>query len=791
MKIAKKLPIIIVGLGLTCSAAVGFASYLSGGAVVRAQTAERLAALSVSHKEALVAQLTSISNQLVSVAEGQMVRAALADFESGWEKAGAQASERMRDVYITNNEHPAGQRDELVRAGRKPYDRSHKTYHPLLRRIMSENGYGDLVMIDMAGNIVYSVKKFDDFAVNLRSGDWPETPIAKVFEMAVSSQPDETYMLDLENYAAAGGSPISMMAVPVTIGRKTIGVLAVHMPTAKLSEGLARYAGLGETGNVFWLNANGLIQNDSARTPQASELNSDALDRMELKNAFSGGQGFITLPDFEGTAVSAAIKPFSLFGRSYAVVVTQENAEVEAALTDLGWRLLLISGAFAVLAGLAGLLVSRGMTKRLNSLANAMQRLAQGDVDVALPPNKGRDEIDAMTLTVEYFRESVKKRAELEEKDVLDRAKERDRQNHVDKLIGTFQGAIGDAVRRVSEKTDVMLQSAANVDEIAALAAERAGHANQATEQSSGSVQTVASAAEELTASIGEIVNQSTKTGGIIDEATDLATETDEQVTGLAGAAERIGAVVSMIRDIAAQTNLLALNATIEAARAGEAGKGFAVVASEVKALSEQTSKATEEIEDQITGVQSLTQESLASIRKIVAAIEKVQSMATSITEAVGDQRLATEEITKSISIAADGTHVVLENVTQASQAIGSTAQEAAAVNEASSEVRNISSELFEAVEEFLKSMTNDLNERRRALRRKVNGERAELIADGRRFRVRLRDETDEGLGLHPLDDLTVGMEVRISRKGLPDRTGKVVWATGDGAGIEYDPIRM
>ena len=191
------------------------------------------------------------------------------------------------------------------------------------------------------------------------------------------------------------------------------------------------------------------------------------------------------------------------------------------------------------------------------------------------------------------------------------------------------------------------------VDEVASSATEMESTAQglaSAAEQTSGQSNVVAAATEELAASVNEISNQVANSTKIVNDAVAEVRRSEELVAGLVEAAAKIGTVTAMISDIANQTNLLALNATIEAARAGEAGKGFAVVASEVKTLASQTAQATEDIESQIGGIQSVSRSTADAIKGIAAVIQQVSEISASISGAVEEQSAATSEVSANIS---------------------------------------------------------------------------------------------------------------------------------------------
>ncbi|WP_312015491.1 globin-coupled sensor protein [Bradyrhizobium manausense] len=246
------------------------------------------------------------------------------------------------------------------------------------------------------------------------------------------------------------------------------------------------------------------------------------------------------------------------------------------------------------------------------------------------------------------------------------------------------------------------LQSAANtLAASASQSTEQSTAVAAASEEASTNVQAVAASTEQLTSSIREIGRQVSESTRIARTAADQAARSGETVQGLAKAAQRIGDVVDLISTIAGQTNLLALNATIEAARAGEAGRGFAVVASEVKALAEQTAKATGEIGEQILSIQGATKESVGAIQEIGGTIGSVNEIATAIAAAVEEQGMATAEIARNVQQAARGTHEVSSNIAGVSQVAAETRQTAGALLSASEQLSSQAASLRQEVETF------------------------------------------------------------------------------------------
>ncbi|WP_257098995.1 methyl-accepting chemotaxis protein [Pseudovibrio flavus] len=373
-----------------------------------------------------------------------------------------------------------------------------------------------------------------------------------------------------------------------------------------------------------------------------------------------------------------ALLPPRLDALKNAAVEGAKLAEVHRAEIADQMKIITFSaiGIAAAIALLFGVWVTRSIMVPLNKLKTGMLRLAEGDVSVEIPENRGGKEVVEMARSVQVFRDSlIERRSMAEARD--QETKERDaRSQRVDDLIVNFEQKIGSALQSLNKAADGLGQASVSVEQAADNVSSEAVSAGSAVESATQNVANASSATEELAMSINEIAGQTEQSTRVAGEAASNSRTTVETMSQLNEAANRIGDAVNLIRDIADQTNLLALNATIEAARAGEHGKGFAVVASEVKMLANQTAQATEEIARQVGAIQHASDDAVGAIRSVSSTIEEVNQIAAAVAASMEQQNAAVHSISENVASATRSSQNgvdAMKTVEQASQSARST----------------------------------------------------------------------------------------------------------------------
>jgi methyl-accepting chemotaxis protein len=392
------------------------------------------------------------------------------------------------------------------------------------------------------------------------------------------------------------------------------------------------------------------------------------------------------------------------------VTLNSKGADTAGSRAEEGFsvalKMVLVSLLLAMIVGIGtAILLVRDVSAGIKSIVSPMQALGSGDLTAEVPHQGEPTEIGTMADSLQIFKEALIAKKAADEAAARDAEAKIERGRRVDGITHDFEALIGELVGSLSSSSTALESSAGTLTSTAARAQQLTTMVAAASEEASTNVQSVASATEEMASSVNEISRQVQESARMAGDAVDQARKTNDRVSELSKAAARIGDVVELINTIAGQTNLLALNATIEAARAGDAGRGFAVVASEVKALAEQTAKATGEIGQQITGIQDATQDSVNAIKEISSTIEKLSEISSTIAAAVEEQGAATQEISRNVQQAAQGTQQVSSHIVDVQRGAGETGSASSHVLSAAQSLSGDSNRLQLEVGKFLSSV--------------------------------------------------------------------------------------
>ena len=404
---------------------------------------------------------------------------------------------------------------------------------------------------------------------------------------------------------------------------------------------------------------------------------------------------------------SALNKDLEALSKVYAERSKQIARQGEAN-RQLSFLLTCLGGLALLVVGIGVLIISRLVARPLAVITATIKRVAEGAENVEVPHTDRADEIGALARAIRVFQQAMDGNRNLNSQALLDSRAREERTKHIETSVETFRGAIGSVLRAVTDNASAMRDTAQSITKVASDASGRAVAASGATAQASSNVNAVASAAEELSASVEEIGRQVRQSSGMVEQAGLRTEKSITEIESLAAATQRIDGVLALIQTIAEQTNLLALNATIEAARAGEAGRGFAVVAHEVKALAEQTAKATSEIGQNVGMIQTSTRNAVDAVREIGNAVRDINEVTSNIAGAVGQQDAATREISENAQLAAQGNETLVANISSLSEAIGETNKTATSVLAASSALTSTAETLSREVDKFFSNLRAD-----------------------------------------------------------------------------------
>ncbi|APG48219.1 chemoreceptor McpA [Phaeobacter porticola] len=698
-----KLPLIMVALTATFLVTVSFLVYSMAEKSIRDYVYASKETAARSGEQALTFMIEAARKDLSVNTSQPTVFRAINNFERVYKMIEEEPVGFLRRHYIEENPNAANERHALTDPGDGSYySQSHATYHPTFLQSLEVNGYEDLYLLDATGQLLYSVKKRDDFIQQFGSGPNAESGLGQVFAAALSAEAGEVVTADFAPYAPGGGMAGAFLGAPVFNKKKeVIGVMAVQLSGAAAVAALTSNLDTDGHQNIFLVGSDGTAHSPSVIEGQFS-IGDTLPDSPEIAAAAAGESGlFEGITSVSGEQVIALVKPLSIQGFDWSMVLQTDEHEALAEVRKIRLLAMLMIGVSVMIAVIVSFVAARHVTRPILALREATNALADEDYAIEINGRARGDELGDLARSLDTFRDKLV---------IADAAAEREEQAakqtaavveemsgalaalqrgnlacdiqepfvaHYEILRENFNHSLGNLRDSLSEVVD----AAHNVDKFSEEQRASAEEMAHRTEAQAGTLEETASALQDLTNSIRNTADRACQVDetmrGTRDEAersNHIVVSAVQAMDQIQDASTQISQIINMIDDIAFQTNLLALNAGVEAARAGEAGAGFAVVASEVRALAMRASKAAGQI-------QRLTSASEEHVANGVAMVGRAGDALSGIIEKVTNVSDLITEIADGVQKQSSG----LEKINGAMGRLDSTTQQNAAMSEEAS----------------------------------------------------------------------------------------------------------
>jgi len=582
------------------------------------------------------------------------------------------------------------------------------TYGKLLENYLNLYGYYDIFLIDMNGEIVYTVYKEADLGTNLLTGPYKDSGLAKVFEAGKDNLSIEDF-----NYYEPSNEPASFIALPIKDANKTLGVLAFQLSIDQINGIMQEKTGMGESGETYIVGDDHLMRSDSRFSDESTilvqEINSDTAN-----DAIAGNTGYRIVADYRGVPVLSAYEPLGIEGLNWVILAEIDESEAFSSVVDIRNLNVMIGLIGLIIIAVLAFIIGVSVTKPIINVTSILKDIAEGDGDLTKRVSiNSKDEIGIMANYFNQFADSVHGIV-FSAKTIADETLESS--TNITAILHQLtlsSEEVAHATTNVAEGANTQNEDATTIMHDIRENNKHVSHGLQNVVDSEAMSKESLVSSELGVKAIKEAIDQF----GSITRAIEFARDSIEKLNKRTGEIENI---VSLISRISSQTNLLALNASIEAARAGEHGKGFAVVADEVRKLAEETDDATSQIASLITDIQAETSINVNTMNSNVTNVSGQIDIIEKGNQALADINLSVKGSTKKISELAgifdfissgsDNISKSFESMTEVVALTSSSSEElAAAVQEQVASIQEVTS-LMETLTSSSEQLSGEMN---------------------------------------------------------------------------------
>lgn len=720
-KLTFKIPF---GVNLCCAItgiAIGLISYYNATDALHKSAQSNIEAVLSARKSHLDEYLNSVKEDVEILSSSREVATAFQQFQGAWDEIGGNQTKVLQAGYITKNPHPAGEKDQLdFFDDGSSYSYVHQQRHPWFHKTQRTKELYDIFLINLKGDVIYTVFKELDFASNLLSPEAKNGGLSQVFRKALSDPANNVVLEDFAPYAPSNNVPAAFIAQTILDeqGNK-IGVLAFQMPIGRINKVFEDSSGLGAQGDAFIVGEDKLMRSEARevgdKKPEQSTILQRTIDTAATTEALSGKKGTMLTNNYAGIPSLSAFSPLEFLGTKWAIVAEIPESEAYAASTALWYTQWQANIVLNLIIMVLGTLIAMRFCRLLNRLARAMNDIANNDLTVQIPGIGRSDEVGDMASALGQFKENAVRIQQLTEEqarqeELAAREKmeqERLRREEILNLASEFEDQVQGIASMIAATSTELCATAENMKRIVADMTGITTNVSNSSSRTAESVKGVANSINQMSTNVQQIMGQITRSMDVVNGAVTSAESADKTVSSLSHAVSQIGDISEVIEGITGRINLLALNATIESARAGEVGRGFGVVASQVKNLAGQTAQATTQIIDNISNVREVSEEVATVLQGIQNSITDVNRYSSQIAGSIEEQSRTANRIAENM----------LQTSTNVSQINHGIMEVAKGVNDAdtsASEVLSVAGILSEQSEKLNQQMTLFLSNIRR-----------------------------------------------------------------------------